>query len=38
MSCSRFANSKISKLHERALRVVHGDYNSKIEELLTKDG
>ena len=38
MFCSRSANSKINKLHERALRVVYGDYNSKFEELLTKDG
>ena len=38
MFCSRSANSKIKKLYERALRVVYGDYNSKFEELLTKDG
>ena len=38
MFCSRSANSKISKLHESPLRIVYGDYNSKFEELLTKDG
>ena len=38
MFCSRFVNNKISKLHERALRIVYDDYNSKFEELLTKDG
>ena len=38
MSCSRTAISKISKFHERALRMVYDDYNSKLEELLTKYG
>ena len=38
MFCSRNANNKINKLHERALRIVYDDYNSKFEELLTKDG
>ena len=38
MFCSRSANSKIKKLHERALRIVCDDYNSKFEKLLTKDG
>ena len=38
MLCSRSANNKINKLHERALRIVYDDYNSKFEELLTKDG
>ena len=38
MFCSRSANSKINKLHERALRIVYDVYNSKFEELLTKDG
>ena len=37
MFCSRSANNKINKLHERALRIVYDDYNSKFEELLTKD-
>ena len=38
MFCSRSANNKINKLHERALRIVYDDYNSKFEELLIKDG
>ena len=38
MYCSRSTNNKISKLHERALRIVYDDYNSKFEEILTKDG
>ena len=38
MLCSRSANNKINKLHERALRIVYYDYNSKFEEFLTKDG
>ena len=33
MFCSRSTNSKINKLHERALRTVYDDYNSKFEEL-----
>ena len=37
MFCSRSANNKISKLHERALRIVYDDCNSKFEKLLTKD-
>ena len=37
MFCSRSSNNKISKLHERALRIVYDDYNSKFEELLTKE-
>ena len=38
MFCSRSANNKIKKLHERALRIVCNDYNSKFEKLLTKYG
>ena len=38
MFFSRSSNNKINKLHERALRIVYDDYNSKFEELLTKDG
>ena len=37
MFCSRSAKNKISKLHERALRIVYDDCNSKFEKLLTKD-
>ena len=38
MLCSRSANNKIIKLHKGALRIVYDDYNSKLEEHLTKDG
>ena len=38
MFSSRSSNSKINELQERALRIVYDDYNSKFEELLTKDG
>ena len=37
MFCSSTANNKINMLHERALRIVYDDYNSKFEQLLTKD-
>ena len=37
MFCTRSANNKINKLHERTLSIVYDDYNSKFEELLTKD-
>ena len=36
MSCSRSANSKINKLHERSLRI-SDDSNSKFEDFLTTD-
>ena len=35
--CTRSVNNKISKLYERALRIVYDDYKSKFEELLTKN-
>jgi len=35
---SRKSNSKINKLHERALRIVYNDYQSTFDELLEKDG
>ena len=38
MFCSRSANSKINKLHKKALGIVYDDYNSTFEELLMKDG
>ena len=38
MFCDRTANQKISKLHERALRIAYDDYCSSFEELLNKDG
>ena len=34
---SRNLNNKINKIHERALRIVYEDYNSKFEELLKRD-
>ena len=30
-------NKKINKLHERALRIVYGDYRTKFSELLNID-
>jgi len=38
MFYSRKNNSRINRLHERALRIVYTDYNSSFEELLEKDG
>ena len=35
---SRTINNKINRLHEKALRIVYGDYKSKFGELLEKDG
>ena len=35
---SRTLNSKINRIHERALRTVYSDYNSSFNELLDKDG
>ena len=35
---SRTLNSKINQLHEKALRILYGDYKSKFDELLEKDG
>ena len=37
MFCSSISNNKINMLHERDLRIVYDDYNSKFEQLLTKD-
>ena len=34
---SRILNSRINKIHERALRIVYDDINSSFEELLRKD-
>ena len=36
MFCSRKANNKINKLHEKALRIVYQDDISNFEELLEK--
>ena len=35
---SRKTNNKINKLHERTLRLVYNDYESKFADFLTKDG
>ena len=35
---SRTLNSKVNQLHEKALRILYGDYKSKFDELLEKDG
>ena len=37
MFCSRKANTRINKLHERALRIVYEDNISNFDELLEKD-
>ena len=37
MFCSRQMNRKINRLHERALRIVYGDYTSSFNELLKND-
>ena len=34
---SRTLNNKINRLHEKALRIVYGDYKSIFDELLEKD-
>lgn len=34
---SRMSNSKINRLHERALRIVYNDYESSFQSLLEKD-
>ena len=35
---SRTLNNKINRIPEKALRIVYGDYKSKFDELLEKDG
>ena len=35
---SRILNNKINQLHEKALRTVYGNYKSKFDQLLKKDG
>ena len=37
MFCSCTMNKKINHIHERALRIVHRDYESTFQELLEKD-
>ena len=38
MFYSTRTNNRITKLHERALRLIYSDYESTFEGLLTKDG
>ena len=38
MFCSTKTDNGITKLHERALRLIYSDYESTFEGLLTKDG
>ena len=38
MFCSRTANNKINKLHERAIRIIYDDYENTFEDLLAQDG
>ena len=33
----RTLNNKINRLHEKVLRIVYGDCNSKLDKLLVKD-
>ena len=37
MFCSRTMNTKVNRIHERALRLVYQDYHSTFDELLDKD-
>ena len=37
MFCSRSCNNEITKLHERALRIVYNDYESSFDVLLYKN-
>ena len=37
MNCSRLNNTKINKIHERALRLIYNDYTSEYQQLLSKD-
>ena len=38
MLCSRTANNRIDKLHERALRLVYDDYETLFSDLVAIDG
>ena len=37
MCCNRSLNTKISRLHERSLRIVYNDKKSNFNEVLVKD-
>ena len=36
MFCSRKSNSRINRIHERAMRIAHDDYESTFEQLLIR--
>ena len=36
MFCSRKSNNRINRIHERAMRITHDDYESTFEQLLIK--
>ena len=37
MFCSRKSNNRINRIHERAMRIAHDDYESTFEQLLVKN-
>ena len=37
MYCQRDSNNLVNKIHERALRIAYGDYESNFDALLEKD-
>ena len=37
MFCSRKSNNRINRIHERAMRIAHDDYESTFEQLLIKN-
>ena len=37
MFCSRTSNSRINRIHERAMRIAHYDFESTFEQLLIKN-
>ena len=37
MFCSRRSNNRINRIHERAMRIAHDDYESTFEQLLIKN-
>ena len=38
MFCGKTANEEINRIHKRALRRLHNDFNSNFEELLARTG
>ena len=37
MFCRRKSNNRINRIHERAMRIAHDDYESTFEQLLIKN-